>query len=236
VVAWVAFIQISGVVKLWLSFLLNPLLYGLGDQSTGALYVWAVVGCVVALPPALVALLRLGPGRVLISGFLLLLATYWTLGVLDANIPRQTIQITLFVQGMGIGLTLFPGVVGLAQAIPPARLTEGAVLMTFLMRIFSPANAAILSTVSALRTDVHYGQLAMELRPSDLAGPAADANAALLTTLVQRSAYMLGIEDAWRFLQLTCVIGVLLCLTLRRGPLLRTAATAPAPTGRQATA
>jgi hypothetical protein len=235
-VAWAGLIQISAFVRFWLSFLLNPLLYGLGEQSTATLTVWAVVGFFLAFPPGLIVLLRFGPRPVLLSGFLLLLAIYWTLGVLDANVAKHTIQITMFFQGMGIALTLFPGIAGLAQAIPPARLTAGAGLMTFFVRLIPLANIAIVSTVLSLRTYIHYGQLVMELRPGDLAGPAAQANTTLLTNLVQRSASMLGIEDAWRFMQLTCVIGVLLCLTLPRGPLLPAAPPAPAPTVTKATA
>ena len=94
----------------------------------------------------------------------------------------------------------------------------------FFIRLIPLANIAIVATVLFLRTYIHYGKLVMELPSSDLTGATAEANSAALTVLVQRSAYMLAIEDTWRFLQLTCVVGLLLCLTLRRGPLLPAAA------------
>src|SRR5262249_49318748 len=147
VVMWLGLIQITGVVDLWANFLLNPLLYGVGQQSAGALFAWAVVGFVVAFPPGLAVLLRFGPGPVLISGFLGSLTPYWTLGVLVPNGARQTIQITLFFQGMGIGLPLFPGIVAMATAIPPARVAAGTGLVTFLVRLIPPANIAIVLTV-----------------------------------------------------------------------------------------
>ena len=214
---WVALIQISGIITLWLSFLRNPLLYGLGVQSTGALVAWAAMGFLVAFPPALIVLGRFGLRPVLGSGFILLLCTYWTLRVLDVGIARRTIEITLFLQGMGIGFTLFPGIVALTQAIPPARQIPAAGMIAFFVRLIPAANIAIVNTFLNLRQYVSYGHLAMQVSPARAGVEVGGTSPEMLAILVQRTAYVLAIEDTWRFLLLTtAVVGLLLSLTLRQ--------------------
>jgi DHA2 family multidrug resistance protein len=185
----------------------------------------------------------------MVPGLLILAYATWQLSYLSLYSSFGWIQFILIIRGLALGLCVQPlTVAGLAE-IPSRQLAQASSLNTVARAVSSSLGIAVLATLVQTQTQVHYAHLAEQVTQSSLLGQlyprlqalfvsagggiVAAQTAALQTIsgLVQEQAFMLAIQDAFRFslgVAFLAIIAVLFVSKSRRQA-------APAPRTTQGT-
>ncbi|HET8913038.1 MAG TPA: DHA2 family efflux MFS transporter permease subunit [Ktedonobacteraceae bacterium] len=159
---------------------------------------------------------RFGVRAVMIPGLIILGFATWQLTYLNTATAYSTIQILLIMRGLALGLSIQPlTVAGLAE-IPPRQLTQASSINTVTRAVSSSLGIAVLATLIQSQTKVHAGHLAEQVTPQSGLGQMVPQLQALFVAhgaslsqgyatailyidrLIQRQAYILSIQDAFR--------------------------------------
>ncbi len=199
----------------------------------------------VLLPQALAAMVstvvggrfvdRIGVRGVMIPGLIVLAIATWQLTYLTIYSPYWWIQAILIIRGLALGLCVQPlTVAGLSQ-IGPRQLPQASSLNTVARAVSSSLGIAVLATLVQTQTRVHFGRLAEQVTvTSPLAqllprlqalfiSHGADVIAARVAAiqtigrLVQRQAYVLAIQDAFRFSLVVSLLAIVSVLFVSAG-------------------
>ena len=160
---------------------------------------------------------RMGVRMVMIPGLLILGIATWQLTFLDLSTSYSWFQFLLILRGLALGLTVQPLTVSMLAEIPARKLAQASAISTVSRSVASSLGIAILATLVQAQTALHYGHLAEQvtsfsplgallatLQAYFVAHGASNLSAhtaALqeIALLVQGSAAMLAIQDAFRF-------------------------------------
>jgi len=160
---------------------------------------------------------RMGVRMVMIPGLLILGIATWQLTFLDLSTSYSWFQFLLILRGLALGLTVQPLTVSMLAEIPARQLAQASAISTVSRSVASSLGIAILATLVQAQTALHYGHLAEQvtsfsplgallatLQAYFVAHGASNLSAhtaALqeIALLVQGSAAMLAIQDAFRF-------------------------------------
>jgi DHA2 family multidrug resistance protein len=181
---------------------------------------------------------RFGVRAVMIPGLIILGFATWQLTYLNTATAYSTIQILLIMRGLALGLSIQPlTVAGLAE-IPPRQLTQASSINTVTRAVSSSLGIAVLATLIQSQTKVHAGHLAEQVTPQSGLGQMVPQLQALFVAhgaslsqgyatailyvnrLIQRQAYILSIQDAFRLTIFVVALSIIATFFVRgsRGP------------------
>jgi DHA2 family multidrug resistance protein len=160
---------------------------------------------------------RLGVRAVVIPGLILMAVAMWMLSTLNLTLPYGQFQIMMIIRGFGIGLAMQPLMVSALAEISPRRLGQATSVSTTLRFVGSSLGVAVIATLVQSQNTQHFYHLAERVTASSPLGQlvpllqglymttGATASAAygaalnVINGLLLRQAYMLAIQDAFRF-------------------------------------
>ncbi len=201
----------------------------------------------ILLPQALAAMVsviiggrlvdRIGVRAVMIPGLLILAFATWQLTYISINSPYGWLQLMFVLRGVALGLTVQPLTVAMMSEISSRQLAQASSLSTVNRAVASSFGIAVLATVVQTQSQIHFGHLAElvtvnsplgELVPrlqALLVARGADTASAytaallLIARFVQREAFVLALQDAFRltiFVTGLAIIAVLFVQGTRR--------------------
>jgi hypothetical protein len=136
-------------------------------------------------------------------------------------------------RGVALGLTVQPLTVAMMSEISPRQLAQASSLSTVNRAVASSFGIAILATVVQTQSQIHFGHLAEQVTASSplgelvpriqalLVARGADAasayNAAvlLIARFVQREAFVLALQDAFRLTIVVTFLSIIAVLFVR---------------------
>jgi len=160
---------------------------------------------------------KIGVRAVVIPGLIILGIASWQFTSITVNSPVNTLQLSLIMRGLGIGLCIQPLMVSALAEIPPQRLAQASSVSTVVRFVGSSLGVAVLSTLVQTQSSLHYTHLAEQVTAtSPLAqvirelealfmSRGASLVAAQSTTLqlisgeLKLQGYLLAIHDAFWF-------------------------------------
>ena len=191
-------------------------LRGLTAYEAGILLLPQAFGSIISVVVGGRLIDRIGVKLVVIPGLLFLSFALWRLSFVSLYTPFLQLQLLLFLNGLGIGLSVQPMTVALLSDIKPRDLPQATSLNSVIRNITSSVGVAFLASLVQTQTNIHYGHLAELVTASSPTGallqqqitffmargapsPQAATAAAIeqLIQLLQQQANMLAINDAF---------------------------------------
>ncbi len=164
---------------------------------------------------------RFGVRAVMIPGLFILGIATWQLTYISLYSSYGWLQFMLVLRGLALGMTVQPLTVATLSEIKPRDLAQASSLSTVNRAVASSLGIAILATLVQTQTRVHFGHLVERVTATSPIGQlipaiqaffvsqgsdlfsAHQAALQLVARLVQREAFVLALQDAFR---LTIVI------------------------------
>jgi EmrB/QacA subfamily drug resistance transporter len=149
------------VIAVFGSFLLLP--YYLQEVrfesplSSGLLMIPQGVGSMLMMPVAGILSDRTGSGKISPFGMIIIAASVlWLTGV-GAHTPYWQLEIDLFVNGLGLGLTMMPIFTGAIQTIKRSQAARASALLNVIQQAGASVGTAVLSVIlaSAIAAQLH---------------------------------------------------------------------------------
>ncbi len=176
---------------------------------------------------------RFGVRVVVIPGLVLLAFATWQLTYLTLDTPYGWLQVLFVIRGLALGLIIQPLNVSALSGIHPRQFAHASSLYTVLRFVSTSLGIAVLATLVQTQAKIHSGHLAEQVTPASPLGQLvshlqsllvqhgaslADAgNAALqeIARLVQKSGYMLAIQDAFWFVLFVLIAAMIAACFIR---------------------
>jgi EmrB/QacA subfamily drug resistance transporter len=165
-------INLVTTIGLFSAIFLLPLflqnLRGLSAFHTGLLLMPSALGSAITMPISGRLYDRIGPRVPVLAGLLLTgITTLWLQG-LDINTPDSTLQLMLFLRGMGLGLAMMP-VMTYALAAVPLEMTAQASSLTNVTRtVFAALGTAMFASLLSQFHNTYLGTLAQAATPTSV--------------------------------------------------------------------
>ncbi|WP_326640547.1 multidrug efflux MFS transporter [Streptosporangium sp. NBC_01755] len=198
---------------------LVPLLlqYQMGVDATGSglVTMFQALGMVALLPLAGRLYPKLGPRRLLATGFAVIAAAQAILITVDPGTTLWVVRLSLFVMGAGMALTVIPLQAASFATITPAAITRASSVFSTTRQVASAAGVAVAATLLTTRTDSRLG---------DLGDRAAD-----LTS--RQGALFAAYHDIFLVTTALALLGFLVALRVRDADAITSMRPAPAVTG-----
>jgi DHA2 family multidrug resistance protein len=178
---------------------------------------------------------RFGVRAVVIPGLILMAVANWLFSTITVDLPYSSFQLILVLRGFSTGLCMQPLMVSALADIKPRQLSQASSMSTVLRFVASSLGVAVLSTLVQNQTKVHYvhlaesvtalsplGQFITRLQAAFMASGAslsAARSAAIqeIYGLVQRQAYILGMQDTFKIVLLLSIVAIVASFFVR-GP------------------
>lgn len=119
------------------------------------------LGAMLTMPIAGRAVDRMGPGKIVLSGLLGVLAGMAVLTQVGAETSYWVLLSGLFVMGLGMGATMMPTMTAALQTLVDHTIARGSTLMNIIQQVAASVGTAVMSVV-----------LTNQLKNSELAGAA----------------------------------------------------------------
>lgn len=173
---------------------------------------------------------RFGVRAIVIPGLIIMSIALWIYSSLDVYIPIGQFQWLLILRSCGIGLCMQPLMVSALANIEPRRLSQASSVSTTLRFVGSSLAIAIIATQVQGQNKIHYAHLAERVTATSplgklivmlqgaLMGKGLSATAAYayalktIGGLLQRQAYMLAIQDAFRLSFYLAIVAIIATL------------------------
>ncbi|WP_137121078.1 DHA2 family efflux MFS transporter permease subunit [Segeticoccus rhizosphaerae] len=125
------FLQVRGESTLSAGILMAP-------QGIGAMFTMPLAGKLTD---------KIGPGRIVLSGLVLIVVGMAVLTQVGADTSYWLLLSALFVMGMGMGATMMPNMTAALQTLSDQMIARGSTLMNIVQQIASSVGAAVMSVV-----------------------------------------------------------------------------------------
>jgi EmrB/QacA subfamily drug resistance transporter len=176
---------------------------------------------------------RFGVRTIMIPGLIVLGIATWQLTFLDRYTSFGWFQFLLILRGLALGLTVQPLTVAMMSEVHPRQLAQASALSTVSRSVSSSLGIAILATLVQTQTSVHYSHLAEQVTPfSRLGGLIAELQAYFvahgagvfaahtaalqeISLFIKGEAFILSMQDAFRFTIITIVIALVAVFFVR---------------------
>jgi EmrB/QacA subfamily drug resistance transporter len=176
---------------------------------------------------------RFGVRTVMIPGLIVLGIATWELTLLDIYTPYSWFQFLLILRGLALGLTVQPLTVAMMSEVHPRQLAQASSLSTVSRSVSSSLGIAVLATLVQSQSALHYGHLAEQVTPFSRLGQVifglqayfvahgaslANAHAAALQEIslfIKGQAFILAMQDAFRFTIITIVAALIAVFFVR---------------------
>lgn len=106
---------------------------------------------------------RIGVRAVVIPGLIILGWASWQFTSITVNSPVNSLQFSLIMRGLGIGLCIQPLMVSALAEISPQRLAQASSVTTVVRFVASSLGVAVLSTMVQTQSAIHYSHLAEQV-------------------------------------------------------------------------
>jgi EmrB/QacA subfamily drug resistance transporter len=120
---------------------------GEGTLHTGLLMIPQGLGAMLTMPLAGQLTDRIGPGKIVITGMLLILPGLAIFTQVSATTPYWVLLLGLFIMGLGMGATMMPTFTAALQTLTHASVARGSTLMNILQQVASSIGTATFSVV-----------------------------------------------------------------------------------------
>ncbi|HET9073049.1 MAG TPA: MFS transporter, partial [Solirubrobacteraceae bacterium] len=170
------------VISVFGSFLLLPLylqeVRGESALGSGLLLIPQGVGSMLMMPVAGILSDKVGSGRIAPFGLIIIGASVlWLTGV-GAHTPYWQLELDLFVNGIGMGLTMMPIFTGAIQTITEAAAARASALLNIIQQAGASVGTAVLSVLLASAITGTFGAHAGGAGAGATLSPAARARVA----------------------------------------------------------
>ncbi|WP_152186111.1 DHA2 family efflux MFS transporter permease subunit [Segeticoccus rhizosphaerae] len=115
--------------------------------SAGILMAPQGIGAMFTMPLAGKLTDKIGPGRIVLSGLVLIVVGMAVLTQVGADTSYWLLLSALFVMGMGMGATMMPNMTAALQTLSDQMIARGSTLMNIVQQIASSVGAAVMSVV-----------------------------------------------------------------------------------------
>ncbi|HET9720044.1 MAG TPA: DHA2 family efflux MFS transporter permease subunit [Solirubrobacteraceae bacterium] len=162
------------IISVFGSFLLLPLylqeVRGESALNSGLLLIPQGIGSMVMMPVAGILSDKIGSGRIAPFGLIIIgVSVLWLTGV-GAHTPYWQLEIDLFVNGIGLGLTMMPIFTGAIQTITDAAAARASALLNIIQQAGASVGTSVLSVLLASaiagRLGAHAGGAGAALSPA----------------------------------------------------------------------
>jgi DHA2 family multidrug resistance protein len=106
---------------------------------------------------------KIGVRAVVIPGLIILGIASWQFTFITVNSPVDSLQFSLILRGLGIGLCVQPLMVSALADIAPRRLAQASSVSTVVRFVGSSLGVAVLSTMVQTQSSIHYSHLAEQV-------------------------------------------------------------------------
>ena len=162
---------------------------GLGAMEAGMLLLPQAIGAAIMMQISGRLLDRFGPKLVVLPGLCLLAYASWRLASLDLNTPDETIRLTLFLRGLGMGMVMMPATATSMDAIPRHLIPRATALQNVLRQLFAAFGTGMFATILTFREQYHQAMLMQDVTPMNVA-------AVRILTAAQSMLLDRGLSDA----------------------------------------
>jgi EmrB/QacA subfamily drug resistance transporter len=142
---------------------------GLGAMEAGMLLLPQALGAAIMMQVAGRLLDRFGPKLVVLPGLFLLAYASWRLSGLDLNTSDNTIRLTLFLRGLGMGMVMMPATATSMDAIPRHMIPRATALQNVLRQLFAAFGTGMFATILTFREQYHTASLIQDVTPMNVA-------------------------------------------------------------------
>lgn len=105
------------------------------------------LGAMLTMPIAGILADRFPVGRIVPFGMAIICGGMFSLSTLDANTSNTTIMVTLFVMGLGMGLTMMPLMTSALRTLQAHQVARGSTLINIVQQVASSAGIAVITVV-----------------------------------------------------------------------------------------
>lgn len=106
---------------------------------------------------------KVGVRAVVIPGLIILGIASWQFTSITVISPVDSLQFSLIMRGLGIGLCIQPLMVSALAEIPARRLAQASSVSTVVRFVASSLGVAVLSTMVQTQSSIHYSHLAEQV-------------------------------------------------------------------------
>jgi len=220
-----------GIVLLASSSLLAPYLENLGNYpvaSAGLIMAPRGAGTMAAMLIAGRLTNKIDPRLLMLFGYFLLMLSMYMLEGWTPDESAGSMAVTIIIQGAGLGFVFIPLQVVAFYTLSPALRTQGTALLSLVRNVGSAIGVSVTSALLDHEAQYEHANLAQFITPFDrnlqvggavtkMLNPATPGGAALLNTLVNMQAQIIGYVDDYKLMLITTIPAVA-CLFLIRKP------------------
>ncbi|CAM3923355.1 DHA2 family efflux MFS transporter permease subunit [Alicyclobacillus pomorum] len=173
---------------------------------------------------------RIGPRPLGFVG--LLIVTWATYGftTLEANTSSSTIQWLYIVRSAGMALTMMPIMTAGMNTVPVELTSQGTAMSNTVRQVAASLGTAVLTSYMTTQTKIHAAQMSWQVTPTSPSGQfmmriqalmqahgmsmtaAKEAAASVMNGLIQRNAFVAGMDDAFMVSTILTALTVILVL------------------------
>lgn len=207
---------------------------GLTAMQSGLILLPAAVASAVMMPISGGLFDKFGAKFVTVPGLAILALGSYEMAFFTPETSNQTIIIVSVIRGIGLGLCMMPvSTVGM-NAVPMALVGKASALTNTIRNIVSSISVTIVATMMTTMTNLNYARLAEQVNPSNYVAmdtikmlqgamvqsgySAVEGQATaitLLTSSVQKTAYMDAVDYTTAFTAVAVLVAIVLTMLLK---------------------
>lgn len=149
-------------------------LLGLTATESGLVTLAQVVGMMMIMPFAGSLYPLLGPRKMMIAGFAVIVVTIGGFWWIPMDVSMWTVRALLFIMGVGMALTMVPSQTATFETISHKDTANASSLISTTRQIASAAGVALVSSMLASRINARMDHLAADASPVSTVGAAFD--------------------------------------------------------------
>lgn len=219
-----------GLVLLASSALLAPYLQKLADypvETAGLVMAPRGIGTMIAMLVAGRTINKVDARLMMFAGYILLMISMWMMTTWLPSSSQFYIIETLIVQGFALGLVFTPLQVVAFYTLSPALRTQGTSLLSLTRNVGSAIGISITEALQVQMTQVNHATISAAVTPFNRAlqvggaishtlNPATPKGAALLNSIIDKQANIIGYIDDFKLMMLLSIPAMLVLFMMKK--------------------
>ncbi len=221
-----------GLVLLASSALLAPYLQDLGNYpvaTAGLVMAPRGIGTMAAMLIAGRTINKVDARLMMFAGYLLLMLSMWMMTTWLPSTSQSYIIETLLVQGFSLGLVFTPLQVVAFYTLSSALRTQGTSLLSLTRNVGSAIGISITEALQVHMMQYNHATIGAAITPfnralqvggsvSHMLNPATTQGAALLNSIIDRQASIIGYLDDFKLMMLLTIPAILVLFMIKKPP------------------
>ena len=221
-----------GLVLLASSALLAPYLQKLADYpvaTAGLVMAPRGIGTMAAMMVAGRTINKVDARLMMFVGYILLMISMWMMMTWLPSTSQMYIIETLIVQGFALGFVFTPLQVVAFYTLSPALRTQGTALLSLTRNVGSAIGISITEALQVQMTQVNHADIAAAVTPfnralqtggnvSHMLDPKTPGGAALLNSIIDTQANIIGYIDDFKFMLLLTIPAIAVLFMMKKPP------------------